>query len=592
MADQVLQDIKDRIDVVDLIGSYIQVKRSGTNFKAVCPFHNEKSASLMVSPQKQIWHCFGCGEGGDIFGFVMRQENIDFKQALEILANKAGVKLPEYSGANKEDDALKQLITRINNFAAKFYNKQLVSETSGASALKYIKDRGLTDETIKDWEIGFSPDDFHTLEKELSKKGVEADALVKAGVSVRSDKGGIYDRFRNRVMFPIHNYFGDVVGFSARTMEADANTAKYINSPETLVYNKSKVLFGLYRGKEAIRQAGEAVVVEGQMDCIQAHQAGFKNVVATSGTALTSDQLRMLKRLADTVKFCFDADNAGMIATHRIGQLAIQLGIKLQIIVLPKGKDPDELIKSDKELWQKAVSEAVWFVDFYIEQGLKRYQFNTIEQKQYVSDFLAPILKLIPDSIQQSHYIRQVSQDYGINETDLQKTVGRVAPSAAPSMPEEKVSHAVDSSAPSTTLALEKQVLGGLLVVPEFVSAVQSELTETDYSDPEIVEIVKTIINGQKPDEATLSSAIAKEAQFMVESQLEYLDNNTTALVFELQKSFYMLKLHGIKYRQQQITQALKQAESQGLTDQVKTIGQEFATLSAKRMEYENRLSK
>jgi DNA primase len=583
MADQVLQTIKDRIDIVDLISSYIQVKRSGTNYKAVCPFHNEQTPSLMISPQKQIWHCFGCGEGGDIFGFLMRYESIEFKEALQTLAAKAGVVLPAYNSNQKSDEEPRKLATRINNFAAKFYHK-LITEPIGKSAHEYLIKRGLSVKTIRDWQIGFAPDDFHVLEKELLKKGVTPQDLVKAGVSVQSDRG-IYDRFRNRIVFPIHDYFGEVVGFSARTMDATAATAKYINSPETVAYNKSRVLFGFHKAKETIRQLGSAVVVEGQMDCIQAHQAGFTNTIATSGTALTFDQLKAIKRLTDTVLFCFDADNAGIAATKRAGEIALRLGLKLKIIEMPEGKDPDELIKKDPGAWKAAVEQAGWFMDFYIKQGLREHPFGSIEQKQYVSSALVPLLQLLPDPIERVHYEEVISKDYGV-ATSLLKVV---APDLGRAQ-DQTVEKVINQLPSNPMLPLEKLIAGGLLTIPEFTVLVKPDLNSEDFTDPDIKQLVSYVVEGFGIPGEYFDLPLAKEVQFMVESQLEYLDNNSTALVNELLKSFHILKLHGIRARQEQLTVALKHAEQQGSTLEVQALGKEFAHLASLRMQYEAKL--
>lgn len=323
MNDPILQDIKDRLNIADIIAGYIQLKKAGVNFKAPCPFHNEKTPSLIVSPQKQIWHCFGCGEGGDVFSFVKKIENLEFKDTLKLLAEKAGVKLPSFRPENKQLQDEKELLLRINNFASRFYHQALVKESLGKVALEYLQKRGLSYETIKKWQIGFAPDEFHILEKALLAKKVSPEHMVKAGVCAKNERGQIYDRFRGRITFPIFNYLGEVVGFSARILVDDAKSAKYINSPETSIYSKSQILFGLNFGKEMARKKDEVVVVEGQMDCIAAHQAGFFNTVASSGTALTLGQLNLIGRLTKNLKFCFDSDQAGQNASRKAGELAL-----------------------------------------------------------------------------------------------------------------------------------------------------------------------------------------------------------------------------------------------------------------------------
>jgi DNA primase len=588
MADQVLQDIKDKLDIIDVIGGYIQTKRSGTNFKAVCPFHNEKSASLMISPQKQIWHCFGCGEGGDIFGFVMRYEGIEFREALNILAAKAGVTLPAYNSQSQTGgDETRKLIIRINTFAAKVYHAFLMNETLGKQPRDYLANRGLKQETIESWGIGFAPNDFHALEQELVKKSVKSDQAILAGVSVKNDQGQIYDRFRNRITFPIKNYFGDVVGFSARTLEQNTEAAKYVNSPETAAYNKSKILFGLFEAKEHIRKQGAVVIVEGQMDCISAQQAGFGNTIATSGTAMTFEHVMLLKRLSDTIIFCFDADSAGQAASKRAGSIAIPMGLNVKVITLPSGKDPDELIQSDPKAWEKAVNDAVWFIDHYIDQAGRQFAFNSIEQKQHISTEIVPLIRLCPDPIQQDHYFRQVSQAFSISEQALRSTATtqKNYDSNAESL-NTPISH---QEASDPVLVLEKQILGGLLSVNEFLNSVREEIDLEDFVSPEIRDLVAHLKNGDTSEEQ-FDSPLAKEAQFMVESQLEYLDNNTTALVNELHKSFYLLKLRAIKQRQQDVTVALKQAEALGQAQEVQALKEQFSLLSSMRMQYESHL--
>ena len=338
MNESTIEEIKDRLNIVDVVSSYISVKKSGANYKAVCPFHNDKTPSLMISSAKQIWHCFGCGEGGNVFGFVMKYENIDFPEALQLLADRAGVVVPKFSKKNNAQDKQREILERINELAAKFYNQVLQKSSIAETARNYIKYRGLTDRTVAQWQIGYAPEDFHTLENFLVKKGYTEKDLLAAGVSSSSNRGGIYDRFVNRVTFPIKNYAGNTVAFTARVLDTKAETAKYINSPETLIYNKGKIIFGLYQAKQEIRKADCAVVVEGNLDVIACHEAGFKNVVGSSGTAFTYDQLVLLSRLTKNLKFAFDADDAGIIATRRALDLALELGFNVYIVKIDGAK--------------------------------------------------------------------------------------------------------------------------------------------------------------------------------------------------------------------------------------------------------------
>lgn len=595
MADNTLQEIKDRLDLVEVISGYIATKKSGANYKATCPFHNEKTASLMISPQKQIWHCFGCGEGGDVFGFVMRYENLEFREALQQLAQRAGVTLHERSSFAGEEKKVTEDLIRINNFTAKFYNAQLESHQA-AEAKKYLADRGLNEQTIKNWEIGFAPDSFDSLIKALQAKQVTSVSALAAGVVAKNDRGNIFDRFRNRIVFPIRNFYGDVAGFTARVLPSgDEKTGKYINSPETPIYNKSKILFGMFESKNAIRKADEVVVVEGQMDCITAHQAGFDNTVATSGTAMTEDHLRLIGRLTKNLKFCFDADSAGIAALRRAGEIAMPMGFRIKVIVLPKdAKDPDELIRNNPGQWRKAVADSIWFIDYYLDLAEKQFDFGSIEQKQYITTEVIPLLRFVKNPLEEGHYIRLMSERFAVTENELRNAL-RVAPKSF-SGQQPNSGRRVPSS--TTTMVTqeniqEKEILGGMLEYPEYRAFVAEEGLPTEYISQGMQAIMNAAVIGEAlpPESQTpASEALANEAQFMVESNLENLEGNELALMRELKKSFYLFKLAGIKKQLQDATTAIKKAESLHDNSAVKQHSQLFAELSSQRYTLEQKL--
>lgn len=586
MADQVVQDIKEKLNIVDIIGSYIQLKKSGTNYKAPCPFHNEKTASLMVSPVKQIWHCFGCGEGGDVFGFVMRYENLDFRETLRILADKAGVVLPKYNQDNAKVSEEKDLLFRINNFAAAFYHKILFTN-QGENAFEYLKNRGLTEGTIKKWQIGFAPENFHLLEKALLTKKVLQKDMVKAGVSVQNENGQIYDRFRNRITFPIYNYFGEVVGFTARVLSSTDTSAKYINSPETLIYNKSQVLFGLNFAKEAIRKKDELVIVEGQMDCISLHQAGFENVIAASGTSYNESAAAFTsaRRLTKNIKLCFDADTAGQNALRRTGEMLLALGCSVKVIVLKQVKDPDELVRKSPGLWEKAVKESLWFLDYYIEQAKIKYQNNSVEQKLYLSQQVVPFLSFIQDPLEQDHYVSKLANEFGITEKVIRDTIKRKGQEPQNDFG-AKVS-VVNSS--NNSLLVEKEVLGGLLKYPNFANLAKSELLPEDFTIAEISLFIKGFLKNEETSSAFLSSILAKEATFMVEFELDLFENNEDILVKQLEKSLYTLKIFSIKRQHESLSFAIKQAEKGGDGEKVNQLKAQFVLLGEQLLSYEKR---
>lgn len=574
-----MQEIKDRLNVADVIGGYITTRKSGANFKAVCPFHNEKSPSLMISPQKQIWHCFGCGEGGDVFGFVMRYENVEFKEALKILAAKAGVKLPEYRPQNPQEQSEKELLFRINNFAARFYHELLLKDKRGSGALEYLIRRGLTEGTIKKWQIGFAPDDFHVLEQALAQKKVSIQDLVKAGVSAKNERGQVYDRFRGRVTFPIYDINGETVGFSARILQDDGKSAKYVNSPETVIYNKSNVLFGLNFAKNAIRKGDEAVVVEGQMDCIAAHQAGFENVVASSGTALTSQQLGLLARLTKNLKFCFDADTAGQAASQRAGELALKQGFRLKVIVLDKVKDPDELIKRSPGLWQKAVAEAQWFLDWQMDFAVKNFSSDLVEQKHFLSQNVVPLLSFVSDPLEQDHYLRRMMDKFNISERTIRDQIKKFSGGKTDAARPAQASPAAKAN------VLEKEILGGMLLYGEFADSVRQNLSPADFSDLEVRQLAEQAWQGQ--GELVNQDSVAKEAVFMVESLVETLDGRMDQLKRHLEKSLAMLKVQSIKNKQQEVSAELRKAESEGDKERAQELTRQFADITTQRIYFE-----
>lgn len=587
MADQVINDIKDRLNLTEVIGGYIELKKSGANYKAVCPFHGERTASLMVSPQKQIWHCFGCGEGGDVFGFVMRYENLDFRETLELLADRAGVQLPVYQP--KQADATDDLL-RVNSFAAEVYHRFLNTQPGAETARQYLKGRGLSEQTIELWRIGFAPNQYDFLQKLLSEKKISFERMQAAGVASKSEREQTFDRFRNRITFPIFNYRGDVVGFSARILPGgETDAAKYVNSPETPIYNKSQVMFGLNFAKEAIRKANEVVIVEGQMDVIQAHQAGFTNTVATSGTALTEDHLRLLARLTKQLKFCFDADSAGLAATQRAGKLALQMGFAVKIILLERGegkaKDPDDLIRSSPGMWQKAVKEAVWFVDFYLNQAADNFESGSLEQKQYLNELVIPLLYYISNPVEQDHYVKKLSEKFGISERVVRDAASKPQQGDTP-----KTAPATIITTPANPqLLTEKQILGGMLTFPEFLGTLRTEGLPAEAFGEDLRPLVAQVLAGEMTYE-NATDTLAKEAIFMVESGLDEVANDRNVYLRDLEKSANLIKLTHLKRQLQDLTVHINKAQSSGDANLLNDLNRQFAALTNQRIQLENQL--
>src|SRR3989344_570416 len=381
--------IKDRLDVVDVISGYLKLQKTGINFKARCPFHNEKTPSFVVSPERQVWHCFGCSKGGDIFSFIQEIEGVEFIEALRILATKAGIELDVSarggSAFGGKDDKTK--LYEVCEAATKFFEKQFSSNT-GKLALDYLKNRGVTDSTIKEFRLGFAPNDWNALGTFLKNCSYSENEIVEAGLAIKrtndqqlttNDKG-IYDRFRSRIMFPISDLNGRIVGFTGRIFEegssvvgrkSSVDVAKYINTPQTKIYDKGKILYGLNKAKMDIKQTDQCILVEGNMDALMSYQAGVKNVVASSGTALTSSHLILLHRYTTNLGFCFDTDQAGAMATKRGIGLALSQGFNIKVVEIndKECKDPADLVRKNSDSWSKAVGQAKPVMEFYFDKA-------------------------------------------------------------------------------------------------------------------------------------------------------------------------------------------------------------------------------
>lgn len=426
------EEIKNRLDIVEFIAGYLRLQKAGRNFRALCPFHNEKSPSFMVSSERQLWHCFGCGESGDIFSFLMKIEGVEFKDALAQLAQRAGVRLEKFDGDNS---GARQRIYQTLEIATQFYEHNLWGPT-GAKALQYIIGRGVTNPVIKNFRVGYSLDSWDSLLKFMTSKGFSAKDLLAAGLVVQrentssdplSSNRNHYDRFRHRIMFPISDISGKVVGFSARVMPGgDDKMGKYINTPETLVYNKSRVMYALDKAKLAIRKNNFCIMVEGQLDVIMSHQVGIKNVVATSGTALTADHLVIVKRYTKNLALCFDSDEAGSNATKRAIDLSIAAGMNTKIIILQGGKDPADIIKHDTRLWVNAITQKRPVINFYFDNVFSRYNSSDIEHKKKIADELLPVIKLIPNPIERADYLRDLALRLKVEEKTLEALLQEV----------------------------------------------------------------------------------------------------------------------------------------------------------------------
>lgn len=419
-----VEQIKERLSISEVVGSYVKLEKAGSNYKARCPFHNEKTPSFFVSPARGSYYCFGCNAKGDIFSFVEQFEGLDFVGALKVLAQRAGVELVRENPQVKNE---KDRLHSVLESATEFFEKTL---TVDSGAKKYLEKRGVKNEIIKNWRLGFAPDAWQRLHDELIKKGFSSDEMSKAGLVKKSDKpgGGFYDIFRGRVMFPIFDSSERVIGFSGRIMPEfdDGKTGKYINSPETILFNKSHVLYGLNKAKFDIRKRNYSIMVEGQMDLVMSHQAGFTNTVAVSGTALSSERLAdgavtnlgLAQRLSNNIILAFDSDEAGFKASGRNGKIALSLGMDVKVAKMPRGDDPADIILRNQEEWKSIIKNSKHIIDFSLETLLEK---NLEPRKlgKEVETLVLPYIAVLKSAIDQSHFISKVSKMVGIKEDAL-----------------------------------------------------------------------------------------------------------------------------------------------------------------------------
>lgn len=445
--------IKSKLDLVQLVGGYVPgLKKSGRNWWACCPFHNEKTPSFCIWPEDDRWKCFGCGLGGDAFAFVMRQENLDFPGAIKLLAEKTGVQLDDRP-RRPEDNSHRRRLLELNSAASLWFHHMLLDDSSAAGAREFVERRNLNRQTVLDFQLGYAPDSWDGLRNHLRDNGYAVEEQLAAGVLHESDRGQPYDRFRNRLIYPIRDGGGHIIAFGGRELGDAKRSAKFINSPQTELFDKSATLYGLDRAKNAIRQRDQVIVVEGYADAIMAHQYGETNVVCSMGTSLTEKQLEQIKRLTTNVVLALDPDIAGDIAAGRgvevsqqvfdrelvpvlsvtgLVRLETRLKADIRVMNLPRGKDPDEVIHEDLELWQRLVGEALPLMEYKFQQIVARHDLRDAKSKTALVDDLGAELALVPDRMQQAHYIGRLTQHVGglagtyqLREADLHEAVTR-----------------------------------------------------------------------------------------------------------------------------------------------------------------------
>lgn len=423
-----VEDIKSRLNIVDVVGEYVRLQKAGANWKACCPFHHEKSPSFMVNEDKQIYHCFGCNKGGDVFSFVMEIESLEFKEALKVLAEKSGVQLKSFNPKVQEG---KNKVLEALELATKFYEKQLWDGVGKEKILKYLSDRGISTESIREFRLGYAPEGWSNVFNFLLEKGFSPEDILGAGLIIDKGIGAnrYYDRFRDRIMFPIQDSFGKVVGYSARVAPGgDESQAKYINTPETGVYHKSKALYGIFQAKQEIKAKNSVLLVEGNLDVIASHQAGIKNTVAVSGTALTSEQLDILKRYTENIKMFFDMDSAGQTAARRSTELCFEKGMTPSIVSLEDAKDAAEIAQEDPQKLVSAVANSVQAMEYFIKESSKKHDKLSAEGKKMIAREVGEMIGHIESKLEKMHWASKLAQELDVEENVILDVVRKAHP--------------------------------------------------------------------------------------------------------------------------------------------------------------------
>lgn len=552
-------EIKQRVDIVELTQEYVQLKSAGGgSFKGLCPFHSEKTPSFYVSRDKQIWHCFGCNEGGDCFSFLMKIEGMDFPEALRHLGQKVGVEVKRFDSTQTNE---RQRLLAVNALAEKFFRVVLKDSTTAARAREYVAGRGITPELEEAFGLGFAPDSWDTLAIFLRKRGYSETDGERAGLLLRRKQGvGMIDRFRNRLMIPLRDHHGNTVGFTGRILpgSSEKDGPKYLNSPETAVYRKSALLYGLDAAKQAIRQSEKVIIVEGNLDVIASHKAGVKNVVASSGTALTSEHLQLLKRYTQTLIFSFDADAAGFKAAQRGIAMARDMDFDVRVAVLPKdaGKDPDEAVQKNPSFWQEAVEKTEPIMQYYIEKAVNGRNLSSVDDKRVISVFLLPELARIKNVVEREHWLQTVSDLLQTDLAELRKAVATIIVPApikhGESSPNTKVAQPEKLSKEEQTARL---LLGLYLHVPYLREGLKDRIQALLPETSSTVMLYKEIFAEYHQDDFPLFGRIY--AQLETHPEREQLLPLLQSIVIQAERAVSELSETEVKALERQLTNTL-----------------------------------
>lgn len=601
-----VEEIKSRLDIVEVIHGYLKITKAGSNWKGLCPFHSEKTPSFMVTPARQMWHCFGCGEGGDVFSFVQKVEGLEFADVLRMLAEKAGVKLQKQ---DPQVQSQRKGTYEICELASRFFERQ-ISSKAGQLASEYLKSRGVSSESIENFRIGWAPDSWQSLRDFLrsenySDKEIESAGLVvrrestqtdadltqtdaektfrEFSVSSASSASSYHDRFRHRIMFPICDSQGQVVGFSGRIFDkvkgktVHPEAGKYINIPNTLLYNKSFALFGIDKAKSAIRESGNCILVEGNLDVVMSHQAGVRNAVATCGTAFSQDHSKILKRYTDRLLFAFDADSAGDNALKKSIGIAMASGLSVSAVSIPFGKDTADAVKENPDLWKESASKPIPYIGYLISRSMENF-LGTLDSKKSVLANVLPFIKIISSPLDRDFWLEEISRKIDVQKDVLNSEMRRAVPadSSQPASQPVFLAGKTEDASRFPGLRQEEYLLSLLIRYPELRKRIGDEELEL-FSHPRFLSVAKNVLTDGENIASFADSKVVvfseRLADFEIDPEKEFCD-----IIQNLKKQSFHSKLKTIQAD-------IKKAEGEGDSASLDVLLKEFSELSKKLAE-------
>ena len=580
--DDIIDDVRQANDVVEVIGSYIPLKKLGASWKTRCPFHQEKTPSFNVNQQKQIWHCFGCGKGGNVFTFLMEYEKVSFIEAVRTLATRAGITLPaasqEYQAGGHD------LLYQANEFAAKFYQERLASD-KGQIAREYLTKRGIAQGTIDLFRLGYAPNAWDELIKAAVKEGLSTALLKEAGLIVPNEREtSHYDRFRHRIMFPFFSMGGRVIGFGGRSLE-ETPTAKYLNSSETPIYHKGRGFYGFFQSRSAIADSQTAVLVEGNVDLVVPYQAGFKNLVATAGTALTPDQCKLLSRYAKRVVICYDADKAGQSAAERAIELILEAGMDARIAIPPAGKDPDQAVREQgADFFAKMIAEAMSFIEFKVMRARELHDLAKVSDKSDMVNAILTLLAKVDDPVKRRLYIKELAEASGLDESfvmDLARKKKGLAPKGVAAEQNENGTKSPDWETEIFTILLRRpQLIAGTLGKVQSLSLISTNLSKTLIKLDHLVQEHGVIDEAKLVEKFEDAQAVQMLTEAMANVKLpdDSLDNLEQDQN-DLDDYIAKLRQQNLKPRLRDLQAQIKEAESSADNAKVAALLEEYQAL-------------